>query len=548
MIAKSLCRILGFYLLFFAAALLLPLFLSVYYEYLVPPELHPQPHATGAFFSAFCVCLGIACALSLIGRKADRRIYRKEGLAIVILIWFVTAFVAALPFYFSGTLSKPLDAYFEAISGLTTTGASVMHPKAYDPRTGKEIQHVRRVSGFYDIVYRFKGTVTPVRSETSGEITHQGIEAVSKAILFWRSFIQWLGGMGIVVLFVAVLPALGIGGKVLYQAEVPGPSKEGITPRIKETATLLWTIYLILTVLEIILLKMTNASLGMYDAVCITFSTISTGGFSVYGSSIGTLMNGTTEAIITVFMLLGSINFALYFQCWRGKFYHLFQAELVLYFLILFVASGFVAWNLIGVHNSLMIGGTPKIFTVPEAWRYAIFQVVSTQSSTGFTTANYEAWPPVCQVVMLIVMYFGGMSGSTAGGMKVIRHFMLFKICQSKVESMFRPQTVRVLRVGGRELGRSAQVTVLCFFLIVMALSALGTLLFALDGMDPETALSVNGCMINNIGIAFRVAGPTESFAFMSPFSKMISIFWMVLGRLEFFAVLVFLTPAYWKK
>jgi len=545
---KEISKVIGIYLYVLAATLLIPTALAVYYQFFADPSSHPQPHTTVAFLLTILICLSLGGLLHFIGRTAQGRFFKREALALVVCIWFITAIIGGLPLYLSGTLESFCDSYFEAMSGLTTTGATAMHPKNYDPQTGEEILVKKEFSGMHGMTYMFSGTITPVRNPKTGQVLFQGVEAVSKAILFWRSFMQWLGGMGIVVLFVAVLPALGVGGKALFQAEVPGPIKDSITPRIKETAGLLWKIYLGASVLEIFLLMVTNAKMPLFDAMCITFSNISTGGFSVRNYSIASYDNVNTEIVTVLFMIVGSINFGLYFHCLRGKFYKAYQPELFTYLAILFVSCLISIISLVGSQHVTLAGSQEGIFSWTKAIRYGCFQSISAQTSTGFSSADYDLWPFVNQVQMLLVMFVGSMAGSTGGGIKIVRHYMLVRILQFKIESLFRPFAVRTFKVGERKISSDAAITVLCFYMVVVILSALGTFLLTVDGVDPSTALATNTCMINNIGIAFRMGGPTQSFAFLSPLAKIGASIWMVLGRLEFFAVLVVLTPGFWKE
>lgn len=484
-----------------------------------------------------------------LSRKSKVSLYRKEGILVVVIIWFITPAIASLPFILSGTLSDPFQAYFEAASGFTTTGATTMYPKQYDPQTGLEVPITHVVKGVHDIVYTFYGTIAPIRDPNNGAILFEGIEAVGKAVLFWRSFTQWLGGMGIIVLFVAILPTLGVGGKMLFHAEMPGPIKDALTPRIKETASYLWKIYLVISIAEISFLMMTNSDITALDAFTITFSTVSTGGFSVKNTSIGNFDNATTEWIIVGFMFLSSINFSLYFFALKGKLYRLFDRELIIYIILLLFSCTLCSYFLVGTEKVLLTQeGASGIFNIEEAVRYGFFQVISAQTTTGFTTANYDVWPYASQVIMLIVMYFGGMAGSTAGGMKIIRLLLLFRIAQYKVESLFRPESVRSFHIGDSDVDTSAVIRTLCFFLIIVTISTLATFLYVMDGIDPETAIASVTCMINNIGISFRVGGPTESCAFMSSQSLSLSAFLMILGRLEFFVILAVLVPAFWKQ
>jgi trk/ktr system potassium uptake protein len=546
---REISRILGAYLLFFSCALCVPLAVALYFEFLADPATHPQPHSSLSFFFTLLICLALAVLFRWGGRKGTGTLYRREGLMLVVVIWFVTAFIAAIPFTLSGTLRNPLDAYFESMSGLTTTGATVMTAKAYDPATKEEVPIVQRVLTDPETVYRYYGTITPVRDAQSGRVLLTGVEAVSRALLLWRAFIQWIGGMGIVVLFLAVLPALGVGGKVLYQAEVPGPVKEALTPRIKDTAGLLWKLYIALTAAEVLLLYFTNPLVSFFDAVCVSFSNISTGGFSVKNGSIGSYQSSATEWIVIAFMLVGSINFIHYLHILKRKLSRLWEPELLVYFLSLLIGSIIVWYSIVGTPE-VATGRIPAdhaTFTWSEAIRNGTFQLLSCQSSTGFATSDYDRWPFVAQTLLLIVMFIGGMSGSTAGGIKVIRHTMLVRIVTDRIDAIFRPKRVHAIRIGESEVDVDRATTVLSFFFIAISLSVIGTFLLVIDGVDPQTSISTIACMLNNIGIGFRAAGPTGSFAFLPIFGKILSIIWMVMGRLEYFAVLLMLLPGFWR-
>lgn len=544
MLYREIFKIVGYFLLGFALTLLLPLSVSVYFDFFVSD---PHSSSTAAFGVTFVTTLSLGWIFRAIGGSEKGALYRREGLAAVVLIWFVTPAIAGLPFLLSGTLEKPSQAYFEATSGLTTTGASLLAPKLYDSSTGKELPYHRVIRGEIDTEYVFYGTIKPVR-DYAGKVIFEGIEAVSKPLLLWRSFLQWLGGLGIIVLFVAVLPALGMGGKVLFHAEVPGPLTETLTPRLKETAIFLWKTYLGLSALQVISLMMTNPDMTLFDASCLTFSTISTGGFSARNGSLAAYHNVNTEWVVLIFMLIGSINFSLYFYFLQGKFFRWKNPELIVYFLVLFFAGCFIAWQLVGTEKILILPGAGGLYSFSEAIRHGFFQVVSAQSSTGFSTMDYDKWPFASQVLMLLLIYLGGMSGSTAGGMKMIRHIMLFRIVQHKIERMFRPETVRRFKIGDRRVDQGAAITVLCFFLVVASMALLGTFLLTLNGLDPETALTTISSCINNSGMGFREAGPTDSYAFLNTFDLAVTSIWMILGRLEFFAVLVILVPAFWKE
>ncbi len=542
---NQILQILSKYLFYLCIALCLPLALAGYYEFFTDPLLHPQPPSTLAFLGTLCCCLALALLFRRMGGKISAPLYRREGILLVVLIWLITSFISALPFYFSHTL-RPLDAYFEALSGLTTTGATMMSPKAYHPQTGLEVPIHMTNAHIPDKTYTYWGTIAPIRDPDTGLILHSGVEAVNKALLFWRSLLQWLGGMGIVVIFLTVLPALGVGGKFLYQMEMTGPIKDEIRPRIQETASQLWKLYLSLTLVEIGLLLWTNRQMPLFDAVCISLSNISTGGFSVRNESIASYHSSATEWVILIFMILGSINFSLYFHALRFKFFRVYVPD---FFLFLGTAlAGCLAVSLFLIGKTYIgLDGQIGLYTFSDAIREGSFQALSAQTTTGFVSANYDQWPFASQMFMLLLMFIGGMSGSTAGGIKTSRFYILYKIILHRLESIYRPDSVRRLRVGNTDIDDKNALTVLTFFCIVAFFAVLGTISLVLDGIDPETSLGLITCFMNNAGMAFRAAGPTGSFAFLSPFSKILALVWMLLGRLEFYIVLLLFLPSFWR-
>lgn len=417
----------------------------------------------------------------------------------------------------------------------------MMSPKAYD-ESGKEIPIFINNVHVPEKTYTYYGTIKPLRDK-EGVIIKKGVEAISRGLLFWRSFIQWLGGMGIVVLFLAILPAIAVGGKFLYQMEVPGPTKDAITPRIKETSSMLWKLYLGLTILQIYLLIWTNREMPLFDAFCITFSTLSTGGFSTLNASIGGYHNFYTELVVMIFMVIGSVNFALYFHLIKRKFSRIYEPDFLFFLCVTFIGALTVSLFLIG--SPLPSGeGT---YTLSKALRDGFFQSISAQTSTGFFTKNYDNWPMAPQLFMLLLMFVGGMSGSTAGGIKTSRFYIMYKIITHKVESIFRPEAVRKLKIGDKVIDNSTALTVMTFFCIVMFFAVLGTVILVISGIDPETSLGAIACMMNNIGMAFRACGPLESFVFFPTIAKVVSIVWMLLGRLEFFTVLLLFVPGFWR-
>jgi len=544
MLFSEISRIIGNYLYYFALILCFPLGIAIYFQFVADPDLHPQPHSSLEFLTTIFITLGVATLLRYMGKKATGTIYRRESILLVTLIWLVTCLISAVPFVLTGTLKNPIDACFESMSGLTTTGSSMISAKKYDINNNEIPIEIKNVH-VPENIYHYYGTVKPVLDPKTGEL-YEGLEAVSKAILLWRSFLQWLGGMGIVVLFLTVLPALGVGGKFLYQTEMPGPVKDAISPRIKETASLLWKLYIGLTFLEIILLLWTNPNMPFFDSVCISFSNLSTGGFALHASSIASYQSAATEWIVILFMVLGSINFGLYFHIIRLKFYKIYGPDFFLFMLSIILGSAIVTFYLVGT-NDYQLDSIGSPYSLANSIRTGAFQAVSAQTSTGFFTANYDLWPFPSQMFMLLSMFFGGMAGATCGGLKSTRFYLLYKILVYRIESIFRPDAVRKLMFAKAEIGPSGASTILSFFCVALLITVTGTVIYVLTGIDPETSLGLMGCFVNNIGLSFRAAGPLDSINFLSPFAKICSIFFMLLGRLEFFALILLFFPGFWK-
>lgn len=507
MVFQEIYRFLGRYLSYFSLILLLPLAIAIFYDNFLERGI-PHVQSVNAFALTTLVSGLLAIIFTYFGRKAPGMIHRRESILLVGVIWFLTAAISALPFIFSKTLENPLDAYFEAMSGLTTTGATIMG----------------------------SGTIAPLLDPATQEILATGIEAVAKPLLFWRSFLQWLGGMGIVLLFIAILPALSMGGRLLFEAEVTGPSKESLKPRIQETASLLWKIYLGLTGAQLILLLLTNPLLPFFDALTLSFSTISTGGFSIKNAGLAAYGSSATEWIAVLFMILGSINFTLYFHCIKGKIYRVYEPEFFAFLSILFIAALAVSLSLL------------QTFPVKTAFHAGFFQAISTQTSTGFSIGGENLWPFTSQFLLILLLFVGGMSGSTSGGIKIARFYIFFRVIGHKIETIFRPASIRCLKIGKKEISDKTALTVLIFLCIVILLTVLGTFLLILDGLDGMTSFSTVASMINNSGLSFGIAATEQSYAFLPPLSKVVSILWMALGRLEFFILLVFLVPSFWKK
>lgn len=531
---SQISRVLGRYFLYCAGVLLLPLGVSLLYEFLLERAIYPNFPNTFAFLETIAICLLLSYFLSYFGRRAKKEpLRRKESILLVILVWLLTAGIGASPFLFSRTLTNPIDAYFESMSGLTTTGATVIQAKAYDAHTKEEIPIRFKNPIDPAISYSFYGTVAPLLDPKTGTVLREGVEALGKPLLFWRSFLQWFGGIGIIVLFISVLPALGMGGKFLYESEVSGPTKEGIRPRIRETAVFLWKIYIGLTVLQIALLIFSDPKIPFFDAVTLSFATLSTGGFTVHNDGLASYPLGSIGWVIGLFMILGGLNFSLYFHCLKRKIYRLNDVEFFSYLAILLMGClclSAILW-----------------YTSSFSFKLTALQAISAQTSTGYAFINYDYWPLTSQFLLLMLMFIGGMSGSTAGGIKVIRVVTIFRVISNKIESFFRPGVVRVLKVGNKEITDKTAMTTLTFFCILIFLLGFGVFLLLLDGIDPLTSLGVVSTTLTNSGLYFGGIGSMESLGFLSNFSKIVGILWMLLGRLEFFSLFILFSPSFWR-
>lgn len=532
MLYREILRIAGLFFLGFSLVLLIPLFVAGYYEFIDTKLHHPQPHTTLEFFYTFLISASVGFIGWYLGPKKKGHLYRREWVAALVLIWLITPAMSALPFILSGTIDNPYQAYFEMVSGFTTTGATVLEGKKYD-ENGKEIPLRLVVHEVHDTLYEFYGTVSPVIDPHTNKVVSTGIEAVSKALLFWRSFTQWLGGMGVVLFFVALLPFLGVGGK---------------TPRIKETTLRLVKTYVGLTILQIGALSWVDPKLEWLDKIATTFSTVSTGGFSVKNMSIAGYHHSGIEEVVLLFMFLSSVNFALYYFAFKGKVFKFKDPEFLLYISLLFIFGFVISHSLIDTEKMSLDGSRTGIYSVAESFRAGYFQLISAHSTTGFKTVNYDVWPYLPQALLLVAMYIGGMSGSPASGVKVIRLYVLYRLAIERVEALILPRNVRQFRVGGKEMEPKDMTLIFVFFTVVIGISLLATLFFVADGCDPETAFSVVASCLTNSGMGFRAASPLSSYAFLTNEGLAAASLIMILGRLEFFAFLAILIPSFWKQ
>jgi trk system potassium uptake protein TrkH len=472
------------------------LLLMVFSFTTLPPAAVGMFYGDGAvypFVMAFIATLILGTVAWFPVRKVKMDVRLRGGFIIVAVFWLVLGLSGSLPFMLSENPHMTLtDSVFESISALTTTGATVI----------------------------------------------TGIDELPHSILFYRQQLQWMGGMGIIVLAVAILPMLGIGGMQLYRAETPGPMKDSkLTPRITETAKALWYIYLGLTVACAFAYWL--AGMSGFDAIAHSFSTISIGGFSTHDASIGYFNSAAVEAVAVVFMLLAGINFALHFLAWRGSSLkpYLNDPEVRTYFSVLLVSASIA---------SAYLYETKTFDNLPSAIHHAIFQAVSIGTTSGFTTADYYNWPGFLPVLLLFTSFIGGCAGSTGGGIKVIRFLLLVKQGMREIFRLIHPNAKIPVKVGNKPLSEPVINAVWGFFALYVASFTVMLLLVMMTGLDQVTAFSAVAASMNNLGPGLGDVG--AHYGDINSASKWILCFAMLLGRLEIFTVLVLLTPAFWRK
>lgn len=423
-------------------------------------------------------------------RRTD--IYAKEGYAIVGLGWLLASAFGALPFVASGAIPHPADAFFESMSGFTTTGASIL----------------------------------------------RDIEALPEGILFWRSITHWIGGMGVLVLMIALLPSSGAGSFFIMQAEATGPPSDKFVPKVKSAAKILYSIYASLTLAQVILLCL--GGMTFYDALVHSFGTISTGGFSNKNASVGAFGSVYVEAVVTAFMVLSGVNFTLYHSLYRHGWKAAFRdEELFFYCGIMSAATLCVAADtyLAGIYES--VGG---------AVRHASFQVASIVTTTGFSTADFNGWPTFSQYVLLLLMLVGGSAGSTSGGLKCVRVVLLAKIAKRGFVRLTHPNSVSVVKLNGSAVEGGTLAEVSAFFFMYAAIAAGATLLVSLDGHGlAVSATSVLSCM-GNVGPGLGEVGPAGNYAGLSPACKVALSLCMAVGRLEIYPIMILCSPASWRR
>jgi trk system potassium uptake protein len=432
------------------------------------------------------VCAGLLMVRA--GQTSDRRIRPRDGFLVVGGAWVAVSVIGAVPYVLCGVLG-PVDAFFEAVSGFTTTGSTVVVDTTLVPR----------------------------------------------ALLLWRAMTQWLGGMGIILFTIAILPLLGIGGMQLFKAEVPGPVADKVRPRLAATARSLWGIYVGLTAAEWLALRW--AGVSGFEALCHSFTTLATGGFSTRNASVGELGSASVEWIITLFMLLAGINFVLHYRLLAGRFRDVVRDSELRYFLA--VAAGAT------VLLAVLIAGPGR--PLEETVRVAAFQAVSILTTTGYVTTDFELWVPAAQVILLVLMVLGGMSGSTGGGVKSLRTLLAFKSLRVNVHRLIHPHAVRPVKYGGEPVSESVLAGVWAFLTAYAALALIGIFVVAAYGYDLMTAVSASLTAIGNVGPGIGEVGAYDNFAHFPGPVKLVLSWLMLFGRLEVFTLLVPMSREFWR-
>ncbi len=440
------------------------------------------------FLMAAAVMAVTGLVLSLI--PAKRRFYVREGFAAVGLIWLGTCFMGALPFWFSGEFPSLVDCIFESTSGFTTTGSTIL----------TEIEHMPR------------------------------------GILFWRSFTHWLGGMGVLVLATAILPSMGIRSHYLTQAESPGPVFSKLVPKQSQTSKILYSIYCVLTLSEVLLLKL--AGMPLYDAFIHAFSSAGTGGFSNRNASVGAYDSPVIDLIITIFILMFSLNFACYYLLLTRKFKEVLASDELRFFaVVVAISTVFITCNIYPIYGSVL-----------QALRYAAFQVASVISTTGFATADYCLWPMASQVVLILIMFCGACAGSTGGGIKCSRVLVLLRTIRREVRRIIHPRSVEVVRLDGKPVDNATERSILTFVGCYLLLCLFGTLVVSFDGESFASSFSAALTCLSNVGPGLEKVGPVGNFSEFSPIPKLVLSLLMITGRLEIFPVLILFSSSTWRK
>lgn len=443
----------------------------------------------------FLILLGVLLSLSVpaffILRDERAEYSIKDGFIIVTFSWVIVSVIGALPYWITGSLPTFVDALFESMSGFTTTGASVC----------------------------------------------EDVEVLPHSILFWRSLTHWLGGMGIIVLSVAILPLLGVGGMAMFKAEVPSPVMDKLKPTVTETAKTLWKVYILFTVAETVLLYL--AGMNLFDSICHTFGSLATGGFSTKNLSLAYYNSDVINIIITVFMLLAAMNFTLHFHALKGKpSAYVNSLECLTYIGVFAVASVFIAINVYGSHHN----------SVRESLIQSTFQAASIMSTTGFASTDWEKWPWSCQWILFCLMFMGGCAGGTGGGIKCMRLIVVTKHIFRELKLLIHPRAVMAIKMDGKVLSTPIINSIMAFVALFVGVWTASTIGLVIMEVDVVTAIGACASALSNIGPGLHLVGAMDNYAWMSPGCKILLTFDMLVGRLELYTVFVLFMGDFWRK
>lgn len=464
-----------------ALTFLLPIGVGIYFGEIT---------AALSFVAPLVASLLLAFVLSIVGRKKTVKLSLRGGFVVVALGWVCASFLGAVPFVLSGCIPSITDAFFESVSGFTTTGATIL----------------------------------------------SDISALPRCMNLWRTQMHWLGGMGIVTLTVALMPLLGVGGFTLIKAETTGPEKGKVTPKITTTAKMLWLIYAGFTALQTVLLMF--AGLNFYEAISHAFASLGTGGFSTRNASVGEFNSVAVDWICTIFMLLAGVNFSLYYQLFCGKPGELFSnTEFKAYIGILVIATLIIAIFIVPIYG-----------TFANALRFASFQAVSITTTTGFATADYTKWPYGAQMILFLLMFVGGCSGSTGGSIKVVRWVVLAKQALNEMRRTIHPHGIFSVRLNKRAGRKDLVFSVTAFLALYFALVAITAFVASIGGTDVFSSFTASLALVGNIGPGFGAVGPVQNYGFFADGIKWWFSFAMIAGRLELYTMFVFFMPSFWQR
>jgi len=482
--------VLGNFLLIMAVCLTAPLCLSLAHDWRFPPEAGGHPELI-PFLVPILIAFCAGISLRLLFKRKTGDVGRREGFVVVTFSWLTAVILGMIPFLLSGTCDTVSDAFFETMSGFTTTGATIF----------------------------------------------PAVEVIPYGLQFWRHMTQWLGGMGIVVLSVALMPLLGVGGFRMLKAETPGGVIfERDRARITDSAKDLWKLYLLISGAEVVLLALSGTSI--YDAFCHTFTTMSTGGFSPHSESIAFFTSPITQWVIILFMFTAGISFSLHAQVLRGRIRAAFENAEFRFYLAIIAVCAIVGFTIIPGNGA----------GLEQRIREVTFQVVSIGTTTGYATVDFDAWPQMMRLVMVMLMFIGGCMGSTGGGMKVARVLVYGKAFTRELHKLLYPHAVKKIRIGNRKLDDGIALNILAFGSLFVAAFIVGSLTMAAFGYDLVTSMSASIAALGNIGPGLGAIGPTRNWAHLPDAAKWVMSFLMLIGRLELYSVLILFTPWVWKR